>query len=143
MPEEVEGSDPPLGDPVQLCAGLDQREGVAEGAADLLELVHHPLPDLGEQAWSVLSPEHLLEQVEEWGMEYCGSQTLGLILASTNAEESSIHWFALLSEPRFCPDQEKWDINGTKNLNGWFSLLLCYTCSCGSVQHAETGARAN
>lgn len=47
-------------------------------------------------------------------MEYCGSQTLGLILASTNAEESSIHWFALLSEPRFCPDEEKWDVLGHK-----------------------------
>ena len=67
LPEEVEGSDPPLGDPVQLGAGLDQREGVAKGAPDLLELVHHPLPDLGEQPWRVLSPEHLLEQVDKWG----------------------------------------------------------------------------
>ena len=48
------------------------------------------------------------------GMECCGCQTLGLILASTNAEESSIHWFALLSEPRFCPDEEKWDVLGHK-----------------------------
>ena len=32
--------------------------------------------------------------------------TLGLILARTKADESSIHWFALLSDPRFWPVKE-------------------------------------
>ena len=39
LPEEVEGPYSPLGNPVQLRARLDQGEGVAKGAPDLLESI--------------------------------------------------------------------------------------------------------
>ena len=56
LPEEVERPNSPLWDAMQLCAGLDEGEGVAEGLPDLLEPVNHTLPNVSEQSWSIFSP---------------------------------------------------------------------------------------
>ena len=161
-----------LGDPVQLCARLDQREGVAEGAPDLSKqtifgsaiftiqfsaiftiqysaifsfstclsrsttpspmCVNSPGAFSPHRTWSKkvgnernnernanvhLGSDPVQEKMKipmqmqivnlhlgsDPGQDKCKWKilTLGLILARTKAEESSIHWFALLSDPRF------------------------------------------
>ena len=57
-PEEVEGADPVLRQPMQGRVGLHHGEGVAKGASQGSQPGHERGTKSKKQPWSILSPQH-------------------------------------------------------------------------------------